>query len=296
MTPDGVHELTAHGVSVVIEHDAGAGSSIGDDAYRAAGAEISTGAADVWARAGLVLKVKEPQAEELERLRPGLVLFTYLHLAAYPAVADALLRSGVTGVAYETVQLPGGGLPLLAPMSEVAGRMAPQLGAHFLERDARRARSAPRRRARRAPRPRRDPRRRQRRVERGVDRAGHGGRGAAARPQPRSPPLGRPDPQGPDHDAGQQPSRRRAGGGRGRPRDRRGAGAGSDARRSWSPRPWWRGCARARCSSTARSTRAGAWKASTRRPTGSPSTSATACCTTPSATSRRRSRTRRRTR
>jgi alanine dehydrogenase len=136
ITPDGVHELTAHGVSVVIEHEAGAGSSIGDDVYRGAGAEISTNAADVWARAELVLKVKEPQAEELGHLRSGLVLFTYLHLAAYPAVADALLHAGVTGVAYETVQLPSGELPLLAPMSEVAGRLAPQVGAHFLERDS----------------------------------------------------------------------------------------------------------------------------------------------------------------
>jgi alanine dehydrogenase len=89
---------------------------------------------DVWSRADLVLKVKEPQPEELDRLRPGLVLFTYLHLAAYPEVADALLTHGITGVAYETVQLASGTLPLLAPMSEVAGRMAPQVGSHFLER------------------------------------------------------------------------------------------------------------------------------------------------------------------
>ena len=89
----------------------------------------------MWARAELVVKVKEPQPDELAFLRPGLVLFTYLHLAAYPAVADALLTSGATGVAYETVQAPDGALPLLAPMSEVAGRMAPQIGAHFLERE-----------------------------------------------------------------------------------------------------------------------------------------------------------------
>ena len=91
-------------------------------------------AADVWARADLVLKVKEPQPEEFAHLRPGLVLFTYLHLAAYPEVADALLEHEVVGVAYETVQLESGALPLLAPMSEVAGRMAPQVGSHFLER------------------------------------------------------------------------------------------------------------------------------------------------------------------
>jgi alanine dehydrogenase len=135
ITPDGVHELVVHDVAVVVEHDAGVGSSISDDDYRAAGAEIVTGADDVWARAELVLKVKEPQPDELPRLRPGLVLFTYLHLAAYPHVADALLEQRVTGVGYETVQLESGALPLLAPMSEVAGRMAPQIGSHFLERE-----------------------------------------------------------------------------------------------------------------------------------------------------------------
>jgi alanine dehydrogenase len=135
ITPDGVHELVVHDVPVIVEHDAGAGSSISDDDYRAAGAEIASTADDVWTRADLVLKVKEPQPDELDRLRPGLVLFTYLHLAAYPEVADALLAHRVTGVAYETVQLASGALPLLAPMSEVAGRMAPQVGSHFLERE-----------------------------------------------------------------------------------------------------------------------------------------------------------------
>jgi alanine dehydrogenase len=134
ITPDGVHELSVHDVPVLVEAGAGAGSSLSDDAYRAAGAELVADASDVWARAQLVLKVKEPQPEELAHLRPGLVLFTYLHLAAYPDVADALLESETVGVAYETVQLESGALPLLAPMSEVAGRMAPQLGAHFLER------------------------------------------------------------------------------------------------------------------------------------------------------------------
>jgi alanine dehydrogenase len=135
ITPDGVHELTVHGAAVVIEHDAGSGSSIRDDDYRAAGAEIVAAADDVWSRAELVMKVKEPQPEELDLLRPGLVLFTYLHLAAYPEVADALLERRATGVAYETVQAESGALPLLAPMSEVAGRMAPQVGSHFLERE-----------------------------------------------------------------------------------------------------------------------------------------------------------------
>ena len=135
ITPDGVNELTSHGVTVLVEHDAGVDSAIADDEYRAAGAEIVDGAADVWSRAGMILKVKEPQESEFAYLRPGLVLFTYLHLAAYPQVADALLAHSVTGVAYETVQVESGALPLLAPMSEVAGRMAPQVGSHFLERE-----------------------------------------------------------------------------------------------------------------------------------------------------------------
>jgi len=135
ITPDGVHELRAHGVDVLVETGAGADSSLADTDYQSAGAQIVAEADDVWGRADLVLKVKEPQAEEFGRLRPGLVLFTYLHLAAYPAVADALLEQKVTGIAYETVQLDNASLPLLAPMSEVAGRMATQIGAHFLERE-----------------------------------------------------------------------------------------------------------------------------------------------------------------
>jgi alanine dehydrogenase len=135
ITPDGVSELRAHGVDVLVEAGAGTDSSILDTDYAAAGAEIVAAADDVWARADIVMKVKEPQAEEFGRLRPGLVLFTYLHLAAYPAVADVLLEQKVTGVAYETVQHESGALPLLAPMSEVAGRMATQIGAHFLERE-----------------------------------------------------------------------------------------------------------------------------------------------------------------
>ncbi|RZS89985.1 alanine dehydrogenase [Motilibacter rhizosphaerae] len=133
-TPAGVHELVAHGHEVVVEQDAGAGSAIPDSDYVAAGAKVLESADDVWGEADLVLKVKEPVAEEFHRLREGLVLFTYLHLAASRECTDALVSSGVTGIAYETVQLPNGALPLLAPMSEVAGRMAPQVGAHFLER------------------------------------------------------------------------------------------------------------------------------------------------------------------
>jgi len=134
-TPDGVHELVAHGVPVVVEAGAGAASRIPDGEYAGADAELVSTATEVWERADLVLKVKEPQDEELTRLRPGLTLFTYLHLAAYPALAAALLDRQVTGIGYETVQLATGALPLLAPMSEVAGRMTPQIGAHFLERE-----------------------------------------------------------------------------------------------------------------------------------------------------------------
>jgi alanine dehydrogenase len=134
ITPDGVHELVAHDVPVLVETGAGADSAISDTEYHAAGAEIVADAEDVWRRSGMVLKVKEPQESEFGCLRPGLVLFTYLHLAAYPEVAHALLDHGTTGIAYETVQA-NGALPLLAPMSEVAGRMATQVGARFLERE-----------------------------------------------------------------------------------------------------------------------------------------------------------------
>src|SRR3954447_12186665 len=134
LTPDGVRELARHGVTVLVEEGAGAASSIPDELYRTAGAPIVPAAADVWSRAELVGKVKEPQKGEFAFLRPDLVLFTYLHLAAYPQVADALLAAGTTALGYETVQLASGALPLLAPMSEVAGRMAVQIGAHFLER------------------------------------------------------------------------------------------------------------------------------------------------------------------
>jgi alanine dehydrogenase len=133
ITPDGVRELKAHGVDVLVEAGAGGGSSITDQAFRTAGAEIVEGAEQVWQRAGLICKVKEPQPEEFAYLRPDLVLFTYLHLAAYPAVARALIDAGTTAIAYETVQRPDGQLPLLAPMSEVAGRLAVQAGARFLE-------------------------------------------------------------------------------------------------------------------------------------------------------------------
>ena len=138
ITPDGVRELVHHDVHVLVQAGAGAGAAISDAEYHEAGAEIVAGdqaAANVWARAGLVCKVKEPQPSEFTFLRDDLVLFTYLHLAAYPEVAKALLQAKTAGVAYETVQLENLSLPLLAPMSEVAGRLATQVGAHYLEKE-----------------------------------------------------------------------------------------------------------------------------------------------------------------
>lgn len=134
ITPAGVNELVRHGHQVVIERDAGVGSAIRDEDFVAAGARILDSADDVWGSSDMVLKVKEPVAEEYHRMRKDLVLFTYLHLAADKPCTDALLAAGTTGIAYETVQLPDGSLPLLAPMSEVAGRLAPQVGAYHLMR------------------------------------------------------------------------------------------------------------------------------------------------------------------
>src|SRR5579862_5738527 len=134
LTPAGVHELTRAGHEVFVQKGAGDGSSLEDDAYVAAGATIIPDPDEVWGIADMVLKVKEPIAEEYYRMRPGLVLFTYLHLAADEACTKALIDNKVTSIAYETVQLADGSLPLLAPMSEVAGRLAPQVGAYHLMR------------------------------------------------------------------------------------------------------------------------------------------------------------------
>ena len=134
LTPAGVHELTAHGHEVLVQSGAGAGSALSDEEFAAAGARLVDDPDAVWGEADLLLKVKEPVAEEYHRLRKGQVLFTYLHLAASRECTDALLDSGVTAIAYETVQLPDRSLPLLAPMSEVAGRLAPQVGAYHLMR------------------------------------------------------------------------------------------------------------------------------------------------------------------
>ncbi|MFI7437973.1 alanine dehydrogenase [Micromonospora haikouensis] len=134
ITPAGVNEFTRSGHQVFVESGAGVGSSITDEEFAAAGAKILATADEVWDTAELVLKVKEPVAEEYHRMRAGQVLFTYLHLAASKACTDALVDRGVTGIAYETVELPDRSLPLLAPMSEVAGRLAPQVGAYHLQR------------------------------------------------------------------------------------------------------------------------------------------------------------------
>lgn len=136
ITPAGVHELVRNGHQVFIEQNAGVGSSITDDEYVAAGAEILPTADEVWATADLLLKVKEPIAEEYHRLRKDQTLFTYLHLAASRECTDALIASGTTAIAYETVETANRALPLLAPMSEVAGRLAPQVGAYHLMRAA----------------------------------------------------------------------------------------------------------------------------------------------------------------
>ncbi|WP_422739673.1 alanine dehydrogenase [Micromonospora sp. WMMD729] len=134
ITPAGVNEFTRSGHQVFVESGAGVGSSITDEEFAAAGAKILDTADEVWDTAELVLKVKEPIAEEYHRMREGQVLFTYLHLAASKECTDALVDRKVTGIAYETVELPDKSLPLLAPMSEVAGRLAPQVGAFYMMR------------------------------------------------------------------------------------------------------------------------------------------------------------------
>ncbi len=134
MTPAGAHEFVAHGHSVLIQKGAGDGSSFADDEYAEAGATLIESAADVFARADMIVKVKEPQASEIEMLREGQVVYTYLHLAPDYEQTVGLMASRAVCFAYETVELPDGSLPLLAPMSEVAGRMAAQVGANYLQK------------------------------------------------------------------------------------------------------------------------------------------------------------------
>ena len=135
LTPPSVAELVSAGHEVVVETGAGAGIDFDDDAYRAVGASILPDPAAVFGAADMIVKVKEPQASEIALLEPRHLLFTYLHLAADKPQAEGLMRSGATCIAYETVTAPGGGLPLLKPMSEVAGRMSVQVGAHYLEKE-----------------------------------------------------------------------------------------------------------------------------------------------------------------
>jgi alanine dehydrogenase len=135
LTPEGARELTASGHRVVVERGAGDGSSLAGDRYEKAGAEFLETAEEVWAGADMILKVKEPVAQEYDLMREGQILFTYLHLAASKELTETMLARKVNGVAYETVQLPDGRLPLLAPMSEIAGRMAPHVGARLLEKE-----------------------------------------------------------------------------------------------------------------------------------------------------------------
>ncbi|MGY8960330.1 MAG: alanine dehydrogenase, partial [Alphaproteobacteria bacterium] len=135
LVPGSVREFTHHGHKVLVETNAAAGIGFSDDDYRMVGAEIASDAAEVFARADLVVKVKEPQPGEISMLREGQILFTYLHLAADKALTEGLLSSGCVGIAYETVTNQHGNLPLLAPMSEVAGRMSIQVGAFNLEKE-----------------------------------------------------------------------------------------------------------------------------------------------------------------
>ena len=135
MVPAGVRTLVAHGHKVLVERGAGIGSGIEDSSFEKAGASIVGAAADVWKKADMVVKVKEPLPAEYPLFREGLILYTYLHLAAAPECTAALVKHGVAGVAYETIELPDGSLPLLRPMSQVAGRMAIQVGASFLEKE-----------------------------------------------------------------------------------------------------------------------------------------------------------------
>jgi alanine dehydrogenase len=134
LTPASVREFVAHGHAVMVQAGAGAAIGLSDEQYRAAGASLVDGPAEIFRTADMIVKVKEPQAQECAMLRPGQVLYTYLHLAPDPAQAAALVKSGAVCVAYETITGPNGGLPLLAPMSEVAGRMAVQAGATHLEK------------------------------------------------------------------------------------------------------------------------------------------------------------------
>ena len=187
LTPAGVRELTDHGHEVLVQKGAGEGSAIDDADYEAQGARIVPDAEAVFGEAEMVLGVKEPQPQEVELLRPDHTLFTYLHLAPDPELTKGLVESGATCIAYETVEDSKGRLPLLAPMSEVAGKIATQAGRLHAREAARRPRRAARRRARRGGGERDGDRRRRGGLQRGLDRDRHGGRRVHLRPQRRPP-------------------------------------------------------------------------------------------------------------
>ncbi|MGV3523494.1 MAG: alanine dehydrogenase [Candidatus Sericytochromatia bacterium] len=134
ITPSGVQALVAHGHQVMVEHNAGVGSTFTDEDYHAAGAKLVDSADEVFAQSDMILKVKEPQPSECAKLRENQLLFTYLHLAASRELTEGVMKSGCNAIAYETIQMPNGSLPLLTPMSEIAGRMSVQVGAQYLEK------------------------------------------------------------------------------------------------------------------------------------------------------------------
>ncbi len=296
ITPDGVRELVHHEIRVLVQAGAGAGAGIADAEYQSSRRDDRRRRRrPCGATPTSCARSRSRRSPSSRYLRDDLVLFTYLHLAAYPEVAKALLRSRCTAVAYETVQTADGALPLLAP-DERGRRAHGHPGGRPLPREGERRSWRPARwRARRAPGTGGRARRRQRRLERGVDRGGHGGRGRPARQEHRPAALGRPDPQGPDPDARVEQGRGRARGRRRRPAHRRGARArrpGADARH----RRHGRGDA-ARFGPRRRRHRPRRLRRGHPRddPHRSRSTCATTSSTTRSATSRARCRTRRRT-
>ena len=232
LTPSGVRELTDRGHEVVVQAGAGEGSAISDEAYEEQGATIVPDADAVFDQAELIVKVKEPQPEEVARLGPRHTLFTYLHLAPDPELTRGLIDSGATCIAYETVADARGRLPLLAPMSEVAGKIATQAGAFMLEKPLGGRGPAARRRARRRGGQGDGHRRRRGRPERGRHRDRHGRRDLRLRPQHRPPARARGAAQRALLDVLRLDPRHRAAPARDRPRHRRG------------PRPRRQGAAR----------------------------------------------------
>ena len=246
LTPGAAKEAVGRGHRVLVEAGAGVGSGFADAAYEAAGAEVVGTPEEVFARAELIVKVKEPQAGERARLRAGQVLFTYLHLAPDPEQTRDLMASGVTAIAYETVTDAGGGLPLLAPMSEVAGEAGAAGGRLDAAEGERRAGRAARRRAGRGAGEGGGDRRRRGRDARGAGGGGHGGGGGGARPvagaaAPSRRGFGRGVP-----DAACVAGGDRGGGGGGGPGDRRGADPGRGGAEAGRPRAAGGACSRGR--------------------------------------------------